>query len=99
MSREQRRRETCLLVLFLFLTLIFTGLLITVPFFAVLFGLFAGLFFIFLILPQDRVPPDLNRIRRDINRRAHFPAGGYGKGVVSFEDGGPTPYQKEDKDY
>jgi hypothetical protein len=99
LSEEQKRQTTCALVVVLILTLIFAGLLITSPFLAAIFVVFYALVIVFMLLPRDRVPKSLKRIRRDVDRRAHFPAGGYGKGVISFEDGGPTKPQKDEEDY
>jgi len=99
LSQEQKRQTTCALVVVLILTLIFAFLLITFPPFAAIFAVFYAVVLVFMLLPRDRVPKSLQRIRRDIDRRAHFPAGGYGKGVISFEDGEPTKPQKDEEDY
>ncbi|MFX1319651.1 MAG: hypothetical protein ACFE9D_12320 [Promethearchaeota archaeon] len=99
LSEEQKRQQSCALIVVLILTLIFAFFLITAPPFAAIFVVFYAMVIVFMLLPRDRVPRSLKRIRRDIDRRAHFPAGGYGKGVISFEDGGPTKPPRDEEDY
>ncbi|MFX1564804.1 MAG: hypothetical protein ACFFCH_02315 [Promethearchaeota archaeon] len=52
-----------------------------------------------MALPRDQVPKDLERIRRDLDRRTYFMAGSHGKGLIHFENGGSTPAKKTDEDY
>lgn len=62
-------------------------------------GLLIFLFMIFMMVSREPIPKDLERLKRDTERRAHVPGLGGGHGVLFLENGGPTPYQKEDEDY
>ena len=96
---RQKQRTSCVLILLLVFTLIFIYLLFTYVIYALIWGVFCILFVIFMALPRDRVPKDLERTRRDIDRRTYFSAGSHGKGLIHFENGGPTRPEKIDEDY
>jgi hypothetical protein len=98
-SREERRRESCILILILICTLFFAYLLVLNPVYAGLFGLFFALFLTFMLLPRDQPPKELERLKRDTNRRAYVPPFGGGSGVLFLEDGGPTKPEKSDENY
>lgn len=98
-TAEQNRRSFCLVALLIVLTAILIVLVIENILFGAIYGIFYFLFLVFMMLPRDRVPKDLERVRRDADRRAHFPAGGYGKGLLHLEDGGPTRRDRKDEDY
>jgi hypothetical protein len=98
-TEDQKRRELCILVLILFIAFFFVYLLFLMPVFGLLFGLFASLFLFFMALPRDRVPKDLERIRRDIDRRTYFQTGSSGRGIIPFENGGPTKPKRDNEDY
>ncbi|MFX1576233.1 MAG: hypothetical protein ACFFCF_03565 [Promethearchaeota archaeon] len=98
-SATQKRRESCILFLILIFTPIFAILLIINPVFAIpLGGLFAILTAL-LLIPRDRPPKELERLRRDTARRAHIPPFGATSGILFLEDGGPTKPKKHDEDY
>ena len=99
LTTRQKQRATCVLILLLVFTLIFIYLLLTYVIYALIWGVFCIIFLVFMALPRDQVPKDLERTKRDIDRRTHFPAGGYGKGLIHFENGGPTHPEKTDEDY
>ena len=52
------------------------------------------LILLWALIPRGRLPKDLKRTQLDINRRVHFPAGVYGKGLIHFENGGPLPSRR-----
>ncbi len=97
LTTNQKRRETCILILLLLFSLFFLYLLLLNPLFALLWGFFCILFVVFMALPRDRVPKDLERIRRDIDRRTHFRS--FGTGLLHFENGGPTKPKPHEDDY
>ncbi len=98
-NAAQKRRNACIVIV----SLIFIGylsyLLLLNPVFAGLFGLFFALLLIVMAFPRDRPPKDLERLKRDTNRRAHIPPFGAGGGVLFLENGGPTKPPKPDEDH
>ncbi|MFW9831040.1 MAG: hypothetical protein ACFFD8_04635 [Candidatus Thorarchaeota archaeon] len=98
-TAEQNKRSFCYVTLFVVLSAILILLIIENILLAAIFGTFYFLFIVYLMVPRDRVPKDLERIRRDLNRRTHFPAGAYGKGLLHLEDGGPTKKDRKDEQY
>jgi hypothetical protein len=52
-----------------------------------------------MLLPRDQPPKELERLKRDTNRRAYVPPFGGGSGVLFLEDGGPTKPEKSDENY
>ncbi len=93
-TRSQKGRQFAFISLLLVLVSIFIFLLTISISLAGFYGVFLVLFIIIMLLPSDRSSKDLERIKRDIDRRTHFVSGygGGGKGLIHFEDGGPTPY-------
>lgn len=83
--------------LIIVLVSIFFFLLISNLFYAAFYGALLGLFLLLFLIPADKRPKDLERRKRDADRRAHFigGAGGGGKGLIHFEGSGPTPHRPE----
>lgn len=100
LTTRQKQRATCVVMLLGIFTLIFIYLLFSLNvIYALIWGFFCILFVVFMALPRDRVTKDLERTRRDIDRRTYFSTGAYGKGLIHFENGGPTRPEKTDEDY
>jgi len=94
---SQRGRQFAFVSLLIALISIFIFLLTISISLAGFYGVFVVLFIFILFLPPDKPPKELERTRRDIDRRALF-IGGYGgggKGLISFEGDGPTPHRPE----
>jgi len=97
LTQNQKRRRYCVASLLIALVSIFFFLLITNLFFAAFYGALLGLFLLLFLIPPDKRPKDLERRKRDADRRAHFIGGhgGGGKGLIHFEGSGPTPHRPE----
>jgi uncharacterized membrane protein YfcA len=83
--------------LIIVLVSIFFFLLIINLFYASVYGALLGLILLLFLLPADKRTKDLERRKRNADRRAHFiggPGGG-GKGLIHFEGDGPTPHRPE----
>ena len=97
LTQRQKHRRYIVASLFIVLFSIFGFLLITNLFFAAFYGALLGLFLLLFLIPSDKRPKSLERIKRDADRRAHFIGGhgGAGKGLIHFEGDGPTPHRPE----
>lgn len=93
-TKSQIWRRLAIIALLMALVSIFFLLLTISISLAGFYGVLLVLFSIIMLLPSDKPSKDLERIKRDVDRRTHF-VGGYGgggKGLIHFEDGRPTPY-------
>jgi uncharacterized membrane protein YfcA len=97
LTQKQKRRRYYVASLIIALVSVFFFLLITNLFYAAFYGALLGLFLILFLIPADKRPKDLERRKRDADRRAHFIGGhgGGGKGLIHFEGSGPTPHRPE----
>lgn len=76
---------------------IFFFLLITNLFYAAVYGALLGLILLLFLIPADKRSKDLERRKRNADRRAQFIGdhGGGGKGLIHFEGSGPTPHRPD----
>ena len=96
LTQRQKRRRYYVASFLLVLFSIFFFLLIIHLFYAAFYGALLGLFLLLFLIPADKRPKELERRKRDADRRAYF-IGGYGggKGLIHFEGDGPTPHRPE----
>lgn len=93
-TQSQIWRRFAIISLLIALVSVFIFLLTISISLAAFYGVLLVLFIIIMLLPSDKPSKDLERIKRDIDRRTHFVSGygGGGKGLIHFEGEGPAPY-------
>ena len=88
-----------ILLLFGFAVILFSFLSPIVAVVLIWLGVLLGLPVVYLAMSREPLHKDVERLKRDTDRRAHVPAFGGGHGVLFFEDGGPTKPNPQEEEY